>query len=72
MWDLGNYCREKQLEFKNRGAQGRREVVPGRLLEELNSCPAAKRSRLDCIEENVSFIRSNFVDSKHLTGVVIN
>lgn len=59
IWDLGDYCRKKQLEFQAKGMLGRREVTP----DMFNA--SAKRMKLDAEDSDVyqikcAFIRVNF------------
>lgn len=64
IWNLKKYCRDKQLELQERGLNGRREVWP----HDFNFAhdgPPTKRIRTDdVIEENVAFIRSNYINGK--------
>lgn len=69
IWDLGRYCREKQVEYQDRGSASRRNVVPGKLLKELEEDgPAAKKIKLgeNVIEKNVVFYRTHYEDGKFL------
>lgn len=62
IWDLGEYCREKQSKYQKMGIQGRWQVSPHELE------PPQKRSKIDgielvgVIEMKVCFIRANFND----------
>lgn len=67
IWDLGRYCREKQLEYQERGSASRRNVIPGKLLQKQNEDePAAKKIKFDddVIERNVAFFRTHYEDGK--------
>lgn len=60
IWDLGTYCRKKQLEFQQKGNEGRRSAVPGSLKDE--DQPAAKKQKLDddVIVSNIAFYRAHY------------
>lgn len=66
IWDLGEYCHEKQLEFQKKGMQGRREVNP------LQDLPEAKRRKMehilpsDVVEVPCAFLRRNFIEDTEL------
>lgn len=69
VFDLGQYCRAKQLEYHNAGIQGRRQACPQR--EEDNEEDAngpTKRAKLEngiddgVIQHNISFIRVNYTE----------
>ncbi|XP_055617697.1 tRNA-dihydrouridine(20) synthase [NAD(P)+]-like isoform X2 [Toxorhynchites rutilus septentrionalis] len=72
VWDLGQYCRRKQLEYHNAGMHGRRQACPqSERSEETESCPVKKMKisdeavENDLIQHNVSFIRVNYNDVKN-------
>ncbi|XP_066254088.1 tRNA-dihydrouridine(20) synthase [NAD(P)+]-like [Euwallacea similis] len=62
IWHLGDYCRQRQLEFQAKGMLGRREISP----DMFNESP--KRPKLDAEEDldvytvKCAFIRVNFHD----------
>lgn len=60
VFDLKDYCKTKQEEYKKKEMMIRREV--------LENEPNAKRMKLDdgTIEENIAFIRSNFMKDVNL------
>ncbi|XP_067007933.2 tRNA-dihydrouridine(20) synthase [NAD(P)+]-like [Anabrus simplex] len=62
IWDMGDYCREKQLEYKVRGLRGRREVIPASL------SPPTKKCRLDedIVELQCAFLRSVYANDVDL------
>ncbi|XP_018572694.1 tRNA-dihydrouridine(20) synthase [NAD(P)+]-like isoform X2 [Anoplophora glabripennis] len=66
IWNLGDYCRKKQLEYQSKGILGRREVTPD-LLD-----PKRKKQKTDIDGEGVhvtmkcAFIRVNFVTDPDL------
>ncbi|XP_018798631.1 PREDICTED: tRNA-dihydrouridine(20) synthase [NAD(P)+]-like [Bactrocera latifrons] len=68
IWSLGDYCYRKQLELKERGNFGRREVAPGMLLDDDTSeGPEIKRQKkdippleADVVQHNIAFLRSNY------------
>lgn len=67
IWDMGRYCREKQLEYQQRGSAGRRNVIPGKLLQNQNDDePATKKIKIDenIIERNVAFFRTHYEDGR--------
>ncbi|XP_062536628.1 tRNA-dihydrouridine(20) synthase [NAD(P)+]-like [Armigeres subalbatus] len=72
VFDLGQYCRAKQLEYHNAGIQGRRQACPRREEDEQDeNCPS-KKVKLDngvdegVIQHNISFIRVNYTEDKEL------
>lgn len=70
IWDLGRYCREKQLEYQERGSTGRRNVIPGKLLRKQDDDePAAKKIKMDddVIEKNVAFFRTHYEDGNYFS-----
>ncbi|KAJ8936738.1 hypothetical protein NQ314_012185 [Rhamnusium bicolor] len=60
IWNLGDYCRKKQLEYQSKGILGRREVTPDML------DPKRKRQKTDIDDEGIhvtmkcAFIRVNY------------
>ncbi|GBP76712.1 tRNA-dihydrouridine(20) synthase-like [Eumeta japonica] len=62
IWNLGEYCLQKQLEFQKLGIQGRWQVSPANLE------PPNKKIKFDneledgVMEMKVCFIRANFTD----------
>ncbi|CAG9768520.1 unnamed protein product [Ceutorhynchus assimilis] len=60
IWNLGDYCRQKQLEFQSKGMLGRRDVTPDMFNNISN-----KKIKLDFDNSNIyelkcAFIRVNF------------
>ncbi len=75
IWELGRYCREKQLEYQERGSTGRRNVIPGKLLQKHDADePAAKKIKMedDVIERNVAFFRTHYEDGKSGFSSTVN
>lgn len=68
LWDMAEYCHERQLEYQERGMQGRREIIPAKstIAQLLSVQPTApKRLKVDnCIEKNIAFFRAHYADSK--------
>jgi tRNA-dihydrouridine synthase 2 len=66
VFDLKDYCKAKLDEYKKKEAQLRRE--------ELENEPNAKRMKLDdgTIEENIAFIRSNFLKDTELPKSILH
>ncbi|XP_013107968.1 tRNA-dihydrouridine(20) synthase [NAD(P)+]-like isoform X1 [Stomoxys calcitrans] len=69
IWNMGDYCRQKELELHNKGNMGRRQVVPGQVPDSDILEVAAKKAKTDesveddekdIIEENVAFLRCNY------------
>ncbi|CAH1183328.1 unnamed protein product [Phaedon cochleariae] len=60
IWDLGDYCRQKQLEYQSKGILSRREIGPDTL------DPKRKRQKTDLDNESIdiemkcAFIRVNY------------
>lgn len=56
IWGLKEYCRAKQLEFQEKGIQGRRELKPSDLIIE---GPRIKRLKTDGVlsQHNVVFVK---------------
>lgn len=68
VFDLKDYCLQKQAEFQRMGMMMRRDVVPGG-----EDGPVAKRIKLDgLIEENVAFIRSNYMKDVDLPKSILH
>lgn len=64
---MGRYCREKQLEYQERGSATRRNVIPGKLLQKQDEEePMAKKIKMDenIIQKNVAFFRTHYEDGK--------
>lgn len=63
VFGLKDYCKQKQLEFKQKGMAMRRDLAPTS-----EDGPMVKRLKLDDgrIEENVVFIRSNYLKDTDL------
>ncbi|KAJ6638100.1 tRNA-dihydrouridine(20) synthase [NAD(P)+]-like [Pseudolycoriella hygida] len=75
IWELGAYCREKQLEYQERGSIGRRNVIPGKLLQKQDTDePAAKKIKMDddVIERNVAFFRTHYEDVRELPKSILH
>ncbi|XP_044742530.1 tRNA-dihydrouridine(20) synthase [NAD(P)+]-like [Chrysoperla carnea] len=66
IWDLGDYCHKKQIEYQKNGLQGRREVNP------LSQAPESKRRKIEIVlppdvtELQCAFIRRNFIEDTDL------
>lgn len=69
IWNLGTYCRTKQLEYQAKGMHNRRACVPGRLLANAIQpgdvdVPVAKRVKLiedpNVITSSVAFFRAHY------------
>lgn len=68
IWALGDYCYRKQLELKERGNFGRREVAPGMIPDDDTSeGPEMKRQKVDVppldtdvVQHNIAFLRSTY------------
>ncbi|XP_037938315.1 tRNA-dihydrouridine(20) synthase [NAD(P)+]-like [Teleopsis dalmanni] len=76
IWNLGEYCYTKQLEFKEKGNFGRREVAPGHIPDAEG--PDLKRQKLevpelprDVIECNIAFLRSNYTADTQLPKTML-
>nr|XP_022913629.1 tRNA-dihydrouridine(20) synthase [NAD(P)+]-like [Onthophagus taurus] len=69
IWDLGDYCRKKELEFFERGMTCRRMITPD-MFE-----PAKKRTKFeqfdDCKELRCAFIRVNYVKDTELPKSIL-
>lgn len=73
LWDLGDYCYKKQLEYQEKGNFGRREVCPGAIPgdNEETDAPQTKKHKLeiadnttpsDILEHNIAFYRANYIE----------
>ncbi|CAG9853662.1 unnamed protein product [Phyllotreta striolata] len=66
IWNLGDYCRQKQLEYQTKGNFGRREIMP-ELLD-----PQRKKQKTIFDNENIdvclncAFIRANYTEDPKL------
>lgn len=61
IWNLGEYCRQKQIEFQSKGMIGRREVCPDMF------SPVRKKLRTDDVTEHkCAFIRVNYMSDPEL------
>lgn len=69
VFDLKEYCKQKQLEFKKKGMAMRRDLAPTS-----EDGPMVKRLKLDDgrIEENIEFIRSNYLKDTDLPKSVLH
>lgn len=69
VFDMKDYCKQKQIEYQKRGMLMRRDVVPYG-----ENGPVAKRIKLDdgTIEENIAFLRSNFLKDVDLPKSVLH
>lgn len=69
VFGLKDYCKNKQLEYQKKGIQMRRDVVPGG-----EDGPVAKRIKFsdDAIEENIAFIRSNYLKDVDLPKSILH
>ncbi|KAJ2953598.1 hypothetical protein O0L34_g1203 [Tuta absoluta] len=61
IWDLGEYCQEKQSQYQKMGIQGRWQVTPDGLEPPNKKIKSAKVPD-DIIEMKVCFIRASFTD----------
>lgn len=62
IWDLGSYCRAKQIEYQERGMQSRRTCAPTS-----DEAPDIKRPKLcgdDVIQTNIAFFRAHYTDKE--------
>ncbi|KAK4878980.1 hypothetical protein RN001_007126 [Aquatica leii] len=59
LWDLGDYCRRKELEYQAKGNLGRRQVTP----DMFNPSPKRLKTDLtvDVTELRCAFIRASYV-----------
>uniref|UniRef100_A0A1A9WAH1 DRBM domain-containing protein n=1 Tax=Glossina brevipalpis TaxID=37001 RepID=A0A1A9WAH1_9MUSC len=72
IWNLGDYCRNKELEIYRRGKLGRRKVTPNQVIssdlndgetvtKKLKTEDKIEASAVEgIIEENISFLRCNY------------
>jgi len=67
IWDMGKYCRKKQLEYQENGILGRREMNPTSIIT--FDTPRIKKRKIDhdITEHNVAFIRANYPNCKFIT-----
>ncbi|XP_017767904.1 PREDICTED: tRNA-dihydrouridine(20) synthase [NAD(P)+]-like [Nicrophorus vespilloides] len=58
IWEMGEYCRQKQLEFQSKGILGRREITP----DMFN--PKPKKMKMDededVIKKQCAFVRASY------------
>lgn len=68
VFELKDYCKQKQLEYQKGAAMAKREA------EETSKEPTAKRLKIceDAIEENIAFIRSNFLKDVDLPKSILH
>lgn len=59
---MGEYCRQKQLEYQSRGILGRREVTPDMFAPK----PKKQKTETDLIEMKCAFIRANYTNDADL------
>ncbi|XP_068621245.1 tRNA-dihydrouridine(20) synthase [NAD(P)+]-like isoform X1 [Battus philenor] len=62
IWDLEQYCQEKQSQYQKMGIQGRWQVTPDSLEPPLKKQKADSVCIDDAIKMKVCFIRANFND----------
>lgn len=74
IWNLGQYCRQKQLEYQTKGMHNRRLCIPGTLMKSKatdngNDTSAKKQKLNDGLEldeqvicTNVAFFRAHYTD----------
>ncbi|XP_055373652.1 tRNA-dihydrouridine(20) synthase [NAD(P)+]-like [Condylostylus longicornis] len=78
IWNLGDYCYEKQLEFQKKGNFGRRDVTPGFIPNDVIKEPETKKSKVidicdeDIFERNVAFYRSNYIKDPDLPKSILH
>lgn len=74
IWNLGEYCRSKRLEYQEKGMHNRRICIPGKLLKKSldysdTDAPDAKRMKssnlldddpIDLITKNIAFFRAHY------------
>lgn len=62
IWDMGEYCREKQKEYRIAGIQGRWQVDPSNLEPSNKKCKISENEEKyeNLIEMKVAFLRANF------------
>lgn len=80
IWSMGRYCRTKMLEFQDAGNKGRREVVPGQVVQstadDSNGEPLSKRFKFsnddeNLIERNVVYFRTHYATVPELPKSVL-
>uniref|UniRef100_A0A2A4JSU6 DRBM domain-containing protein n=1 Tax=Heliothis virescens TaxID=7102 RepID=A0A2A4JSU6_HELVI len=62
IWDLGEYCQEKQSSYHKRGIQGRWQVCPHDLEPPQKKMKSIDTDLTDVNEMKVCFVRANFND----------
>ncbi|XP_041978936.1 tRNA-dihydrouridine(20) synthase [NAD(P)+]-like [Aricia agestis] len=62
IWDLGEYCKDKQLMYQNMGIQGRWQVTPSELEPPNKKIKTNDINLEDVAQMKVCFIRANFND----------
>ncbi|XP_059617344.1 tRNA-dihydrouridine(20) synthase [NAD(P)+]-like [Phlebotomus argentipes] len=69
IWDLGEYCRRKQLEYQQKGMFSRREAST--IIQE---GPETKKVKLDpdIAERNVAFVRGNYKETNDLPKSILH
>ncbi|GAB0096346.1 tRNA-dihydrouridine(20) synthase [Sergentomyia squamirostris] len=69
IWDLGEYCRQKQLEYLHKGMFTRRDS--GAMFPE---GPDVKKIKLDpdILEKNVAFVRANYKEAHMLPKSILH
>lgn len=69
VFEMKEYCKQRQLEFQKKGISLRRDLVPGG-----EDGPVAKRMKISdgTIEENVAFIRSNYLKDVDLPKSILH
>lgn len=82
LWDLGDYCYKKQLEYQEKGNFGRREVCPGAIPgDEDTDGPLSKKHKTESdipvtppgvIEHNIAFYRANYVEDTSLPKSILH
>lgn len=67
IWDLGDYCRQKQREFEQKGMHCRRSCVPDSILrrngDDLNGSDPKRRKHSqdpDVYTRNIAFFRAHY------------
>ncbi|XP_067640494.1 tRNA-dihydrouridine(20) synthase [NAD(P)+]-like isoform X2 [Eurosta solidaginis] len=85
IWSLGDYCYRKQLDLRERGNLGRREVAPGVIPDDdeddTEEGTKIKRAKLetpppppldaDVIQQNIAFLRSNYNSDTQLPKTML-
>lgn len=84
LWDLGDYCYKKQLEYQEKGNFGRREVCPGAIPgnEYDDDAPQSKKHKSDkeasianssdIVEHNIAFYRANYIADTSLPKSILH